>query len=451
MQPFELSVAIKQEAQRLGFDWALVTPVAAAPHADFYDAWIQIGRADEMHYLERNLDRRRYPALLAEGETLRSIIVLATNYRQFALPDHIRHDPSRGIVASYAWGDDYHEIIKPLLFEIDAFVARHSGRTSRGKCLVDTGPVLERDWAARAGLGFFGKNCCTIRPGAGSWLFLATVIVPEILAYDSAPSFDGPELTLDDVLVGLPPAADYGHWRLSGERSAIANPEAANVETRIPIPIGADFEATDSLIGTCGRCTRCLDACPTGAFVGPFHLDPERCISYWTIESRSPIPRGLRGKIGNRIFGCDICQEVCPWNARMAPCTPLLAGLKAQQERVAPFLLDGFAPDFPDRLKQEAFNRRFRRSPIRRAKRRGMLRNVCVALGNWGEPVVVDALSLALADPEPLVRIHAASALGEVLRRHGHEQAKRVLSTTNDREPVENVRIEIRQALNGER
>ncbi len=187
----ELAAAIAQHARRLGFDRCCIVPVDAAPvdampidaapHADFFDAWLEAGRAGEMGYLARHADKRRRPSLLAEAGAppFRSMIVLAVNYYQFALPPARRDDPSRGVIASYAWGDDYHEIIRPLLYDLDGLIRRRTGRSTPGKCLVDTGPVLERDWAQVAGIGFTGKNCCTIDPAAGSWLLLATVLVPE--------------------------------------------------------------------------------------------------------------------------------------------------------------------------------------------------------------------------------------------------------------------------------
>ena len=399
-----LAQQVKQEAARLGFDLCRIAPAGPAPHATFFADWIARSRAGEMSYLERNVEKRQNPHLLAEAESddFRSLIVLAVNHHQFDLAPNVRDDPSRGIIASYAWGDDYHEIIRPLLFELDGFIRAKTGRTTRGKCLVDTGPVLERDWAQQAGIGFTGKNCCTIHPKKGSWLLLATIMVPEELAADPPPDAVSPlEIKIGtkqmSVLDGLPADAKVGEWRFEIE----------------------DSTAKDSIqIGTCGRCTRCLDACPTNAFVGPFHLDPQRCISYWTIEAKAEIPRALRPLFGNRIFGCDICQEVCPWNQRLEERTPLLTGLQAQSERIAPPLLEGFDPTEPYWLHQDAFSRRFRRSPIKRAKRSGMLRNVCVALGNWADPCTVDALQLALGDPEPIARIHAAWALGQVLRTH---------------------------------
>jgi epoxyqueuosine reductase len=405
---------IRQAAYSLGFDLCEFAAIGAAPHADFFDAWIDAGRAGEMTYLERNRDKRRFPALLAKpcAPPFPSMIVLGVDYHQFDLPPHIRNDPSRGVIASYAWGDDYHELLRPLLYELDAIIRTQTGRTSLSKCLVDTGPVLERDWAEVAGLGFTGKNCCTIHPGVGSWLLLAVILVPEVLVGESGRQ--GEEETPH-----LP------HSQVSIHSSPLA-----------PRPTP-----------TCGRCTRCLDACPTDAFVAPYDLDPRRCISYWTIEARSIIPRDLRPLFGNRIFGCDICQEVCPYNRRLPERSPRLEGLRALHSRVAPPLLDGFAPAHPYWLDPRAFSEHFARSPIKRAKRAGMLRNVCVALGNWANAAAVDALALALADADAVARVHAAWALGRILAKWRYEPAAALLTTALPREEDERVREEIRVAL----
>lgn len=429
-----LAMVLKTEATRLGFDQCRITPLRPVPQADFVEQWLALGRAGEMKYLERHGEKRRDPSLLVEpgSPPLRSLIALAVNYHQVDLPPALRDDPSRGVIASYAWGDDYHEIIRPLLYELDAFLRHHTGRATRGKCLVDTGPVLERAWAERAGLGFTGKNCCTIHPTAGSWLFLATILVPEVLPYDAAPIPLRPvplrpvDVPLSALLEGLPPAEDYGSWQLP-----------------------AADAAEPSKVGTCGRCTRCLTACPTDAFVGPYHLDPQRCISYWTIEAKGAIPRALRRNFANRIFGCDICQEVCPWNGRLPERTPLQAQLVAQADRVAPPLLAGFAAENPYWLDDTVFRTHFVRSPILRAGRRGMLRNVCVALGNWADPQVVDPVARALQDPEAVVRAHAAWALGEIVRRHELETARTLLYAQLAAEAVEAVREELAAALQG--
>lgn len=374
MNALELAAAVKRQARHLGFSDCRIAPIGETPHAAFFAAWLAQGRAGEMHYLERNVAKRRNPALLAEAgqPPFSSLIVLDVDYHQNDLPAHIRDDPSRGVIAAYAWGDDYHEVMRPLLYELDAFIRSQSGRTTHGKCLVDTGPVLERDWAHAAGLGFTGKNCCTIVPGQGSWRLLAVVLVPEVLAPD-------------------PPLA--------------ARPHAAGSRLQL---------------ATCGHCTRCLAACPTQAFAAAYDLDPQRCISYWTIEAAGAAPIDLRPLFGNRIFGCDICQEVCPYNQRLVTRTPLLAALHAQAGRIAPPLLEGFAPSQPYWLHDQAFSDHFARSPIKRARRQGMLRNVCTALGNWAASETLPALRLAIADPHPAPRRHAAWALGRILASHPH-------------------------------
>jgi epoxyqueuosine reductase len=437
----ELTEAIRSYAFGLGFDYCRFVPVETALHADFFQLWLRQGRAGEMGYLERHIEKRRDPALLASGDAarFRSMIVLGVDYHQFDLPEAVRNDPSRGIIASYAWSDDYHEVLRPALYEIDEFIRFKSGRTTLGKCLVDTGPVLERDWAHRSGMGFTGKNCCTIHPGGGSWIFLATVLVPEYLHPDpglearvEAPAASPAPVAVAD---GLTAAENFGTWQIpvQAEVGGVESPQSP----------------ADAQSGTCGSCARCIEACPTDAFVGPFHLDPQRCISYWTIESCEAIPRRLRSLFGNRIFGCDICQEVCPWNQRLPERTPMMDALHAQRDRVALPLLEGFAEPAPYWLDEEVFRAHFRRSPILRAKRDGMLRNVCVALGNWADTAAVAALALALDDPEPLAREHAAWALGRVAEVQTDEHVVRVLADALAREEDVRVRREISDALEG--
>jgi epoxyqueuosine reductase len=259
---------------------------------------------------------------------------------------------------------------------------------------VDTSPILERELASQAGLGFIGKNTNLIHPRLGSWLFL------------------GELLCTQDLLPIREPAQH-------GREGAVA--------------------AQVAVEGTCGRCTRCLDTCPTGALVAPYVLDARRCISYLTIELKGPIPRHLRPLLGNHIFGCDICQEVCPWNRRFARPTGEPA-FQPQADRIAPRLADLMALDDDD------FRQRFRRSPVKRAKRRGLLRNVSVALGNWGDPSAVPALVHGLGDAEPLVRGHAAWALGRI----GTAEARRALHEGLAEEGDEWVREEMALALEGE-
>jgi epoxyqueuosine reductase len=283
-----------------------------------------------------------------------------------------------GLVASYAWGDDYHDVLPERLQQLVSFIENHVGHPVTNRWYTDTGPILERDLAQRAGLGWIGKNTCLIHPRLGSYFLLA------------------------EILLG--------------------------VELEADAPFVPDH---------CGTCRRCLEACPTGCILENRTLDANRCISYLTIELKETIPVGLRSKIGEWLFGCDICQQVCPWNQRFATS----AGDQAFNPRPNlphPKLLQEIG------LSQHAFNRKFKGNPIKRGKRRGYLRNVAVALGNIGESSVVPALVEALAnDPEPLVRGHAAWALGTI----GGEAAWRGLRASSQREKAPAVLDEIRDAL----
>jgi epoxyqueuosine reductase len=243
---------------------------------------------------------------------------------------------------------------------------------------VDTGPVLERDFAAQAGLGFIGKNTCLINPGIGSYLFLGELLVGLELDYDEPASEGGARILRQ-------PGPEPTTGRSRGRPAGPARPR----------------------VGTCGACTRCLEACPTGAFPAPYVLDSNRCISYLTIELKGSIPVGLRPLMGNWIFGCDECQSVCPWPRRFAQ-PSRQEFLRFDPERVAPKLLDLID------LTDEKFGTRFKTTPLWRAKRRGLLRNVAVALGNWGDAQAAPALRRSLDDPEPLIREHAAWALARI-------------------------------------
>ncbi|HZG66677.1 MAG TPA: tRNA epoxyqueuosine(34) reductase QueG, partial [Herpetosiphonaceae bacterium] len=295
------------------------------------------------------------PGLVVAGA--QSIVVVGVHYRA-AEPDPLLwNDPSRGQISRYAWGDDYHEVLEPRLRRLQSWLEQRVGRAQIGRSYVDTGPILERPAGVAAGLGFQGKNTLLIHPQQGSWFFLGEIVVDCKLLYDQTPAKGG-----------------------------------------------------------CGNCTRCQVACPTQAFAGPYVLDARRCISYLTIELKGPIPRELRPLIGNHIYGCDVCQEVCPWNIRFGRFASSDM-LQARDDRVAPLLLELIALD------DKRFRERFRGSPIKRAKRRGLLRNVAVALGNWGDPRAVPALARALGDHEPLIRGHGAWALGQI----GGDEARAAL------------------------
>lgn len=335
-------------ARALGFDLAGIAPAYPAPHLDLYRAWLSHGYHGEMGYLARpdRVERRKDPAKILPGA--RSILCVGLNYYPGPLPATIERDPSRGLISNYAWGADYHDLMLPRLEELAAFITAEAGRKVACRAYVDTGPVLERAYAVEAGLGFIGKNTSLIHPKMGSWLFLGVILLD----------------------IALEPAAE-------------------------------------KVSASCGSCTRCLDACPTGALVAPYVLDARRCISYLTIELKGPIPRELRPLMGNRIYGCDVCQAVCPWQRFAKPTSEALFR-PGEPDRAAPLLLDLMALD------EEEFHRRYEGAPIFRTGRGRLLRNVAVALGNWGDERAIPALALALADAEPLVREHAAWALDRI-------------------------------------
>ncbi|MCL4802924.1 MAG: tRNA epoxyqueuosine(34) reductase QueG [Anaerolineae bacterium] len=348
-----LTGALKQRALELGFNRVGVLRAAPARRLDAYMRWIAEGKHGEMGYLARpdRLDRRRDPNIILPG--VRSMVVVGLDYYTPPPPRTITSDPSRGRISNYAWGVDYHEIMTPRLEELAGWLRRESGEESASsRVYVDTGAILERDHGETAGFGFTGKNTLLIDPRRGSWFFLGTLLTALPLAYDPEP------------------------------------------EEQPPVP-------------GCGSCTRCLNACPTAAFSQPYVLDARRCISYLTIELKGWIPRELRPLMGNWVYGCDVCQEVCPFN-RFARPTGEPAFYPVAPDVAAPPLLDILGLD------DETFGRRFDRSPIKRIKRVRLVRNACVAAGNWGSPAAVPALLPLLADANPLVRGHAAWALHRI-------------------------------------
>jgi epoxyqueuosine reductase len=351
LSPAQLTERIRAKAHEMAFDAVGVAPVGPSAHGEAYARWVAEGMHGEMGYLAREdaVAKRADPALLVPG--VRSAVVVALRYFNPDAGAGGVSDPSRGVVARYARNLDYHEVMKERLIRLQAWIGRELVPVG-GRAYVDTGAVLERELASRAGLGWFGRNTMLIQPRRGSFYFLGVLLLDVELEYD------------------------------------------------------APFEKEH-----CGTCTSCVGACPTGALLGRDEsgaprMDARRCISYLTIELKGPIPRELRPLIGNRIYGCDICQEVCPWNRFAEP-----AGEEAFLAREG---LDG--PSLIEWMttSQEEFSRKFKGSPIKRAKRRGLLRNVAVALGNWGSPEAVPALAAALGDEEPLVRGHAAWALGRI-------------------------------------
>ncbi|RME81173.1 MAG: DUF1730 domain-containing protein [Caldilineae bacterium] len=363
MSVMSLTLRLKQHALALGFDRVAIARVSPSPDYERYLRWLQAGYAGDMHYLHRHAQLKADPRnLLPEA---RSLILVTLVYHQPVDPA-LRADPSRGQIATYALAEDYHRLMRQALIALDRWLAGQTGRESRGRVFVDSAPVLERSWSMRAGLGFIGKNTCLISPGVGSDIFLGGLLVPETLAYDSPPQ----ELEQRHVRTG--PA-----WRFENGR-----------------------------VGTCGGCSRCLAACPTAALREPYTLDARRCISYLTIELRSAIPLELRPLLGNWVFGCDLCQEVCPWNRRAPQAQH--PRLRPHPDRIAPPLLDLLALD------EAGFAERFRGSAVKRTRWSGFMRNVCVAAGNWGDPAVAPLLRHHLLSSPALVAGHAAWALAQL-------------------------------------
>ncbi len=401
----------KGAARNLGFHLVGIADADDTEHLPFLERWLDRGYHGEMAYLARPDAVARRAGPRHSFDDARAVVVVGHAYDAEAAstaeagtaPDAL--PPSRGIIARYALGKDYHQVVdaglRALLASLDAEVRRRGGAPVRGRVFVDAGPLLERDLARRAGLGWFGRNTMLIHPKQGSYFVLGALVLD--LALDADPPFD----------------ADR-----------------------------------------CGTCSACLDACPTEALLGrdadgaPV-MDARRCISYLTIELRGPIPRELRPAIGNRVFGCDICQEVCPFTRRFGPGSPsdsayaarapgeLPSGVQREPADVghpgtdSPALVDLMSMD-------EATWKSFSRgSPLKRPKRAGFLRNVAVALGNWGAPEAVPVLSKSLSDPSALVRGHAAWALGQI----ASPDAAAALASAYESEADAWVRKELEAAL----
>jgi epoxyqueuosine reductase len=373
-----LTQEVKAEAQRLGFQLSGVTTCDPPAHLDFYERWLAAGYHGEMGYLatERNLSRRSDPRQLLPE--CKSILVLGIRYpAQQDNTAETNNAPLKGKVASYAWGEDYHKVLPERLRAVVRFIEDQVGHEVPNRWYTDTGPILEREMAQRAGLGWIGKNTCLIHPKKGSYFLLA------------------------EILLGI--------------------------ELEVDSPFPHDH---------CGSCTRCIEACPTGCILPDRRLDASRCISYLTIELKGPIRGELRPKTGDWVFGCDVCQQVCPWNQRFAKPEgdPTFAPWPSVPR---PNLINEIT------LTAQEFNLKFKGSPVKRAKRRGYLRNVAVALGNTGDAQAVPALVKALRDGEPFVRGHAAWALGQI----GGRVAAKVLHNALQEELDAEVQAEIHAAL----
>lgn len=335
---------IQEKALKLGFDLCRVTSADAPGSKERFLNWLDQQRHGEMGYLARNAHKRVDPQQVLANA--RSIIIVAASY---ARKDPVPDKPNTGIIARYAQYSDYHDVLASPLKELTSLITTLGGPETRALWYIDTGPLLERDLAQRAGIGFVGKHTNLISRELGNWFFLAEIIT-----------------TLE-----LPPDAPE-HNR-------------------------------------CGTCTRCIGACPTSAIVSPFELDARRCISYLTIELKGSIPEDLRPLLGNRIYGCDDCLAACPWN-RFAKAGALMKA-HAREDLTEPRLIELLSLD------DAGFKQRFASSPILRTKRRGLLRNVCVALGNTGTIDALPALEKVSRDKEPIVVEHAQWAMDQILKR----------------------------------
>ena len=345
MSGAELKKDLVVRARDLGFDSCRVADCAVPRHADEFRNWLREGAAGEMNYMERGEEKRCDPQKVLAGA--RSVIVLALNYWQ-GEHSKAQGNGATGRIARYAWGNDYHELVKAKIDKIDNFLRRFGGIQ---KSYADTGPILERDHAAQAGIGWHGKSTMLIDRRLGTWFFLAEVL----------------------TTIELPP----------------------------------DSPQRDR----CGTCERCITACPTGAISAPHRLDARRCISYLTIELKGAIPLELRSLIGNRIFGCDDCLDACPWN-RFAQ-TSRETAFSARKATTGMLLRDYLG------LNDAEFHKVFRNSPIKRIKRRGFLRNVCVALGNVGDSADLPALRRGASDTDGLIAEHATWAIARIQQRCG--------------------------------
>jgi epoxyqueuosine reductase len=313
----ELEKKIKILGLKVGFDLVGITRLQPSQYQAQVETWVKEGHHGEMTWFDKNLARRLDPRKNLFGQGV-SAITVGLLYRPVDIPVELRHDPSRGLIARYAWYDDYHQIMQKLLEELAEKIGRQIDNQWQYHIYIDTGPVLEREVGSRGGLGFVGKNTALINPTLGSYFFLGEIICD--------------------------------------------------------LPLNPDEK--DKNQGTCGQCRRCQDKCPTQAFVSPFQLDARRCISYLTIEHSDEIPLALRPLIKNWIYGCDVCQEVCPWNKKAKDL--LTDKIKYHSDLIAPPLEELL------KINEADFAVRFKNSPIKRIGWARFMRNILIAGGNWG-------------------------------------------------------------------
>ena len=348
----EISDTVTRAATEAGFDLVGIAPVEDAPELEYFPRWIADGHAGEMKYLEaRDEQGRLKRASLAHAAPwARSVVVCALNYNTAQPYSTQVSDSERGWISRYAWSGDYHDSVMGRLRQVEAALRNTAAVDDLvTRCYVDTGPIVERVVAKYAGIGWIGKNTCIINQKMGSWLFLGVILT-----------------SLD-----------------------------LTAESSLPAP------------DRCGSCTRCIEACPTDALIAPYQLDSNKCIAYLTIEKRGAIPEELRDGIGRHVFGCDICQDVCPWN-RKAPASNAVE-MQPRAELVNPAL------DWLAEISEEEFRRTFRGSPVRRAKRSGIRRNAVIAIGNSGERKFLPLLEKLAADEDEVVAEGAAWAIRKLI------------------------------------
>jgi epoxyqueuosine reductase len=378
---------LKNHARELGFNMVGITPATPSPMLEAYFRWVDAGMHGEMGYMARpdRQARRRDLSVILPG--VRSLVVVGFDYRADLVPESVLKDPSRGRIASYAWGLDYHDVLTPKLEALAEWLRVESGQSISHRVYVDTGALLERSHAQQAGMGFIGKNTMLIHPRRGSYFFLGEILTD--LAFDK---YDKPHK-----------------------------------------------------VTMCGSCTRCLNACPTNAFPQPHVLDARRCISYLTIEYKGWIPRELRPLMGNWVFGCDVCQDVCPFQRFSPTHTDHQIPIQIDVDRSAPSIIDLLS------LNPEVFKERFYATSIYRIKRERLVRNACIAAGNWGHEDAIEPLARLLDDASSLVRGHAAWALGEIRRTAKAQSSQREIQSKlkllDERETDSEVKAEIALAL----
>jgi epoxyqueuosine reductase len=366
---------LKSYAQELGFSLVGIIPAVPSPTLAAYHRWLQSGYQAGMGYLARpdRIARREDLNVILPG--IASLVMVGVDYGT-TIPDEILTDPRRGRIASYAWGLDYHDLMTPRLEQLAAWLQRKGGFEHRA--YVDTGAILERSHAQQAGLGFVGKNTMLIRPRQGSFFFL-------------------------------------GELLLTAEFDAYDTPHRETM---------------------CGSCTRCQMACPTDAFPKPYVLDAGRCISYHTIENKGSIPTDLRARFGNWVYGCDVCQEVCPFQ-RFAPAATWSELLPSDMDRAAPWLKEALM------ITEAQFQAQYGGSAIPRIKRARWVRNACVAAGNSGDDSLVPLLVSLLMDDAPLVRSHAAWGLKQLQG----ESSRPMIEAASQRETDAEARVEMASLL----